>query len=389
MEKLRNLKEHICSFENLLAAYREAAKDKRYREEVIRFTENLEENLLALRKELLEESYQVGPYREFFVDYPKRRLIMALSFRDRIVQHGIYRQINPYIDKRFLAQSYGCRTGKGTLAAAQKLQSLIREYARKPDARDYRIVKCDISKYFYRVDHRIALGMYGEICEESWFLGLMGKIINSNVPFGLPPGMGIDECPKEARLHEVGMPTGNLTSQETANIYLDKLDRFCKFHLKIKPYVRYMDDFIFIAHKRDTAALLAEIRVFLKDDLALDMNRKTAVLPLLGGCEFVGYQVKPYSLRLRRKTTRHMKAGLTHIAGEYAEGRISLERANATLQSDYGMLKHCTGNEMREWISENFVLKRRESGGEDGKENENFLQNSAPGGWDGGYLLVS
>lgn len=93
--KLQNLKDRICSFENLLAAYREAEKDKRYRNEVIVFRFNLEENLLSIQKELLEGTYKVGNYREFYVHYPKARLVMALGFRDRIVQWAIYRQINP------------------------------------------------------------------------------------------------------------------------------------------------------------------------------------------------------------------------------------------------------------------------------------------------------
>ena len=119
MEKLHDLKDRICSFDNLLAAYREAARGKRYRNEVITFSFGLEENLLEIQRELLDRSYTVGNYREFYVRYPKPRLVMALGFRDRIVQWAIYRQINPYMEKRFIQHSYGCRQNKGTLAAAQ------------------------------------------------------------------------------------------------------------------------------------------------------------------------------------------------------------------------------------------------------------------------------
>lgn len=86
MEKLRNLKDHICSFENLLCAYKEAARDKRYRNEVVVFSFNLEENLLDIQQDLLNQTYEMGRYREFYVRYPKARLVMALGFRDRIVQ---------------------------------------------------------------------------------------------------------------------------------------------------------------------------------------------------------------------------------------------------------------------------------------------------------------
>ena len=107
MAGLHDLKTRICSFENLMGAYRDAAKGKRYRNEVINFSFNLAENLLSIQQDLLNMTYKVGPYREFYVRYPKPRLVMALGFRDRIVQWAIYRQINPYLDKRYISHSYG------------------------------------------------------------------------------------------------------------------------------------------------------------------------------------------------------------------------------------------------------------------------------------------
>ena len=196
MEKLQNLKDHICSWDNLLCAYKEAARDKRYRNEVITFSFHLEENLFDIQQDLLNQTYTVGRYREFYVHYPKARLVMALGFRDRIVQWAIYRQINPYIDKRFIQHSYGCRRGKGTLAAAQCLLNWLRLVNRKADAKNWAIIKGDISKYFYRVDHDIIMRVYAEISDDPWFLWLIGTIINNpDLPFGLPEGMSIDDCP--------------------------------------------------------------------------------------------------------------------------------------------------------------------------------------------------
>ena len=163
MEKLRNLKDRICSWDNLLLAYKEAAQDKRYRGEVIAFSFRLEENLHAIRDELLNCSYTVGNYREFYVSYPKPRLVMALGFRDRIVQWAIYRQINPYVDKRFIHHSYGCRENRGTLAAAQCMLNWMQLISRKPDQKKWAIIKGDISKYFYRVDHSIIMDIYEQI----------------------------------------------------------------------------------------------------------------------------------------------------------------------------------------------------------------------------------
>ena len=367
MEKLHDLKQHICSFENLMTAYRKAAEDKRYRSEVISFGFNLAENLLSIQRELLDESYRAGKYREFYVRYPKPRLVMALSFRDRVVQWAIYLQINPYIDKRFIAQSYGCRNGKGTLAAAQCLLHWMRLISRKPDAKDWVIIKGDISKYFYRVDHETALRIYAQITDDAWFLRLIGRIINDpHVPFGLPEGMDIGDCPRENRLYSVGMPIGNLTSQETANVYLDRLDRYCKHVLRIRYYARYMDDFIIVTRRKEAQGLFDQISKYLKDELRLTISPKSRILPAGQPCEFVGYSVSPHGLRMRKKTSRHIKRSLLYISDRYAQGGLSQDKAMQTIRCYIGMTRHCNGHTLRRWISEHIVLCKGGSEGGDG-----------------------
>lgn len=353
MKKLEKLQEKICSFENLLGAYREAAKGKRYREEVISYTWKLEENLLELQKELENRTYRVGPYRKFFVRYPKPRAVIAIGFRDRIVQHAIYRQIEPYLDKRYEMHSYGCRKGKGNLRAAKQLLEMMRLYSRKPDGAEYVIIKDDISKYFYRVDHEITMERYQGITEDDWFLWLMGEIIhNRETPFGLPRWMDVD-IPEEKWLFDKGMPIGNLTSQETANLYLDKLDKFVKRELRIRAYVRYMDDFVMIVKRGEAEKIQGEVLRCLQRELKLDMSQKSRVLPLKRGCEFVGYRVTPEGLRLRKKTTKHMKATLRHLDNEVAGGRMEPEKARSSAESYLGMLDNCSGEYMRTWVREN------------------------------------
>lgn len=361
MEKLHNLKEHICSYDNLFEAYMAAAKGKADRPEVMRFAFHLEENLFQIQRELTEGTYQVGPYREFYVRYPKPRLVMALGFKDRVVQWAIYRQIDPFIDKRFITHSYGCRRGKGTLAAAECMLNWIRIISRKPGCDDYWIIKGDISKYFYRVDHQIIMDCYRDICDEPWFLSLMSAIINNpEVPFGLPEGMGIDDCPRQERLYDVGQPIGNLTSQETANIYLNRFDQWCKHELNLRYYVRYMDDFCAIIKGQDNAKkTLQAMTDYLSTELRLDMSRKARISRIKEGVEFVGYRVSPHGLRLRKKTVRHIKSSLKHVARLYADGLISFDSAKETIISYFGMTKHVNGRYIRKWIQNNIILQRQ------------------------------
>lgn len=102
-----SLLERIYSWENLLDAYHEAASEKWYRNDVTAFAANLEENLISIQNDLIWHTYKVGRYRQFYVHEPKKRLVMALGFRDRVVQWAIYLQTNQYLDNGMIYHSYG------------------------------------------------------------------------------------------------------------------------------------------------------------------------------------------------------------------------------------------------------------------------------------------
>lgn len=362
MKRLHDLKARICDFDNLMGAYRDAAREKMYREEVITFTLDLGNNLHKLLDELEGMDYEVGPYREFYVRYPKPRLVMALGFRDRIVQWAIYRVINPYLDKRYITHSYGCREGKGTLAAAEQFHNWQQLISRKKQADDWYIIKGDISKYFYRVDHKKVMSTYDTVSDDKWFAWLISTIINNQkVPFGLPPGVKPDDCPREKRLFDVGMPIGNLTSQETANLLLDRLDQFCKHELHSHYYIRYVDDFeMFIQGLDNAKHTYEQITQFLKDKLYLDISPKSKIQKATAPVEFVGYLITPHGIRMRKKTTKHIKKSLKHVMKAYANGEIEYDKAMETVTCYLGMCKKCNGYNMQRWIFDNFVLQRSE-----------------------------
>lgn len=138
-----------CNYTCLYNAYRKAAKGKRYRGDVLQFTDNLEGNLLALLDDLKNHTYTVGAYREFYVYEPKKRLIMALPFRDRVAQWWVYSLLYPIFDKTFIEDSYACRRGKGQKAAADRLQDMIKQTEVLGGKWYY--LKLDIAKYFYRI----------------------------------------------------------------------------------------------------------------------------------------------------------------------------------------------------------------------------------------------
>lgn len=356
------LLERIYSWENLLEAYHEAASDKWFRNDVAAFAAHLEDNLIDIQNALMWRTYTVGRYREFYVTEPKKRLVMALGFRDRVVQWAIYLQTNQYLDNGMIYHSYGCRVEKGTTRAADRLQYWCALVDRKPGP-PWHYLKLDVSKYFYRVDHNVLLGILRrKFPGEDGFLWLMETIINcDHTPFGLPPGKSADEVPPSERLFEVGMPIGNLTSQLLANVCLNELDQYIKHELGAHFYDRYMDDMVLLYQDAATLHKWKDaIEAYLNDVLRLELNSKTTIGLVKRGITFVGCRIFPGSRKPTPQTVAKMKARMRYIAKEYEAGLIDFDAVDATMQSYFGLLSHCTTHGLQNWIENNIVFKRRD-----------------------------
>lgn len=171
-----------CNYTCLYNAYRKAAKGKRYRGDVLQFTDNLEGNLLALLDDLKNHTYTVGAYREFYVYEPKKRLIMALPFRDRVAQWWVYSLLYPIFDKTFIEDSYACRRGKGQKAAADRLQDMIKQTEVLGGKWYY--LKLDIAKYFYRIYHDKLMEILERKIKDPDMLELLNVIVKGDgTPF--------------------------------------------------------------------------------------------------------------------------------------------------------------------------------------------------------------
>ena len=109
-------------FRNLLQAAHKAARRKRHSANVAQFGFDLENQLLRLHDELISNTYQPGAYRTFEIYDPKRRMISAAPFRDRVVHHALCNVLEPIFERTFVFDSYACRKGKGTHAAVDRFQ---------------------------------------------------------------------------------------------------------------------------------------------------------------------------------------------------------------------------------------------------------------------------
>lgn len=350
MKRYSDIYEQIYDYENLYEAYLSARRGKTQRSEVLAFTRNLEENLIELQNELVWHTYHAGRYREFYVTDPKKRLIMVLPFRDRVVQWAIYRRISYLLDKRYIPTSYACRIGGGTQRAVHQLQ----QYIRHTPGEVY-VLKLDVSKYFYRIDHDVLLDILHRIFKDQELLELLRRIIDDEQGGGLF-GINIETGEREAG---VGMPIGNLTSQMFANLYLNEADQYAKHALRARKYIRYMDDMVIVSN--DKAYLRncwQAMDDFLASHLKLQLNRKSTIIKASNGIDFCGHRVWRDHIKLRKKAALKMKHRLRWLKRAYARGEVDLQTVTASLTSYFGLLSHCDSYELRKSILKDLVLVR-------------------------------
>lgn len=359
---LDNVFDEMTSFAWLEQSYRKARKQKRYRPEVLKFTADLDANLLRIQEQLRTGQFHFGPYRKHWVYVPKKRIVMALPFDSRVVQWAIYLVLKPFYQGLMIEDSYACLDRKGSLSAAHRLQYWLRQIEHKPG--DWYCLKLDISKYFYRIDHAVLLDILRQRIKDDRLMRLIENIVNCDGErFGLPRFRGPDDVEDDEWLGSVGMPIGNLTSQLFANIYLNELDQFCKHQLHIKMYNRYMDDTVALAPDKATAhSWRNEIDSFLSERLHLDLNRKTAVIPANQNIEFVGFVLNAHSLRLRKPTVRRMKAAYRVICAKYFSGQLTEREFQRKVAAYEGMMRHTDNTGLRYQMQKIYIHEMEKAG---------------------------
>jgi retron-type reverse transcriptase len=302
----------IYDFENLYQSAITAAKEKRYKGSVLKFFDNLEENLIQLQNELIWKTYELGPFFTFEKYEPKRRVISALPFKDRVIQIALCNIIEPAFEQRFIYDTYACRSNKGSYAAANRLSYFLG----KSDATKY--LKCDINKYFKSIDiellQQLIMARYVEDDDIMW---LIRKILYHDY-------------------HNDGIKIGNRFSQLGANAFLGELDFFLKVKNQIPCYIRYMDDFIIVSDSTATLKkYLAMIETFLQDVLHLKLNGKTKIDSCRNGIDFVGYRIFPKNKIIKKQSMNRTR----NVFKGWRNGNITDEKYLASIGSRCGHAK--------------------------------------------------
>ena len=342
----KNLWQQLCSFDNLLAAYQQAVKNKSCNPHVIEFEQHWLFHLCTLLRELKNQTYTPKPLRTFVLRDPKTRVICVSHFRDRIIHHALINVLKPLFEPRFIYDSYASRKGKGTHVALKRFDVFVRKVTKngKPSKNAYYFnqfsgfaLKADIQHYFQTVDHQVLLELIQKTVKDSQVIWLVKKILNNY--HSIAP--------------EKGMPLGNWTSQFFANIYLNELDQYVKHTLKAKYYIRYVDDFVILHH---SYRKLQQYELLIKEflgTLKLQLHpHKCKIIPLSRGVSFLGFRVFYTHKLVRSRNLRKIKKRIAQKIEEYKSGSCSAQDVFELLHSWNSYAMHGNTYHLREKLKQ-------------------------------------
>ena len=353
MKRYGNLWPQIVDFDNLLLAARLAQKGKRFRGNVLEFNHTLERELFRLQWELKSRTYQPGGYRTFEIKDPKSRIISAAPYRDRVVHHALCNVIMPLLEPTLIGQTYANRVGYGSHRALMQFTGWARKYRY--------CLQCDVRKYFPSIDHAILKAQLRRKikCPDTlWLIDTVIDASNEQIPV-------IEYFPGDTLLTPVerpkGLPIGNLTSQSFANLYLSPFDHFVKERLKLKQYLRYVDDFSAFSNDwKELADARVEMEAYLAK-LRLKMHPiKSQLFETRYGANFVGFRVLPDRIRVRSDNLRRSRKRMKELQQLYATGEIGLDELVQRIRSWEAHLLHGDTYRLRRKLFDHYVFVKGE-----------------------------
>ena len=280
-----------------------------------------------MQDELRAQTYQPGKYHSFYIHEPKRRLISAAPFRDRVVHHALCSVIEPWFERRFIHDSYANRAGKGTHRALDRCQAFARKY---PYA-----LQMDIVQFFPSIDHALLRAAIAKVIRDDAVLWLCDVILRSGegVQAGEYQTVYFPGDDLFAALRPRGLPIGNLTSQFWANVYLNALDQFVKRRLPCRAYVRYVDDMIVYAAEKRTLWEWRAAVIELCAQLRLTVHEERAIpRPVSEGLPFLGFTVYPAFRRLKASKAVSFRRKFKCMMKQLKARQIDLITVNASVR---------------------------------------------------------
>lgn len=263
--------QEMCTFEVLYEAYLQARRRKRAKAATAQYEANVLAYTERLAYILTTKTYKPSKFETFYVYEPKKRLVQAPAFVDKVVLHAVTDNIMyEAMTRSFIRDNHASQKGKGTHDGLLRLKEHMLDYYRKNGSEGW-VLKGDVHHFFASIDHDL-------LKERLWAL-IQKRSVDSQIYDLLCTY--IDTT--------AGLPLGYQTSQLLALMDLDRFDHIIKEKYRVRWYGRYMDDFYLILRtKKDAQEMLTVINGYMSG-WKLELNQKTGIFPLKNGIDFLGF----------------------------------------------------------------------------------------------------
>lgn len=340
MKRKNDLYENMISYNNILSVYKKIKNSTKNKKEVYNYELNLNQNLLETLFSLSKSTYVFSKYNIFLVREPKYRLIMSESFPDKVVNHLFSKYVLSYaLQSTLINSNVATRKDKGSKEAYR----LFIKYTNKLiyENKKIYVLKLDISKYFYNINHNILMNMVSEKIKDERVLNMLKVILDTtdndyinktilsvvNKEIYKVNKLNIGSSEKEKLINELksiplyrkgyGLPIGNMSSQILAVFFLNKVDHFIKEKLGCKYYIRYMDDLVILGNDKEKLKnIFASVSKYI-ESFDLNVNKKSGIYSLSNGVNFLGYNFKVFNnkliIRYRSDTIKRVNKRLKNL----------------------------------------------------------------------------
>ena len=314
MKRRNNLYDSMIDYEKIKKIYDKVRITTKNKKEVIRFSLNLNENLMDILTKLYKGKYVFNKYRIFLIREPKYRLIMSECIEDKIVNHLFSNELIKSLEKSLIYTNVATRKNKGSKLAYSEFIKAVNKLMYS--SKDIYVLKLDISKYFYNINHKVLMDMAREKIKDRKALWLLKEILDTTdmsyvnrqirevIYKEKERVMSLNISKEEKRklcseLDKIptyregyGLPIGNMSSQILAVFFLNKVDHFIKEVLGCKYYIRYMDDLVIIDSDYEKLKEYKKIITKEIEKYDLKVNEKSSIFKLRSGVNFFGYNFK-------------------------------------------------------------------------------------------------
>ena len=358
-------------FSDIVDIYNEIKKNTRNKKKIYQFEMFKMENLVSIYNKVINDNYIFDKYNIFLVKYPKYRVVMSLNISDKIINHYVARYIlinklDKYLDIRNIAT----RTNLGRDYGINKVKEYL-EHFKKYDK--FYILKMDISKYFYSIDHEVLKNMLCNDLDDNEYKIMCNIIDSTNYDYindTIDKLKNIELNSTSTRIKEIneiphynkgkGLPIGNMTSQFLAIYYLYKLDHKIIHDYKLKYFLRYMDDIVIIHNDYNYLVNINnKIEKELNNNFKLKINtKKTMITDNSNGFTFLGYRFRSINnktiINISNSTRIRIKKRIKEVNYLYKHDKMKLETAFSSINTFLFGFKYGSRLRIRRIINNKF-----------------------------------